>query len=358
MDEYSPEWVNLNDPLEREEVESFLAGFGLLLDYDVDYTVVIRDGAWNERSSSSSIIATCSKAKTVLKCFAVTEEHRGEGITSILITALIDKLFSQGQYHSFIFTKPANAPTFEALNFKLIHSNTDVSLLENGLYDINKALEDMRRKYNLGNVEKAALVMNCNPFTLGHQYLIEEAAKNNQEVLVFIVEEDQSLFPFKVRYELVRKGIANLRNVKVLPSGEYIISSATFPSYFLKEEGERLRAYVDLDAAIFGKYFGKHFNITRRYVGEEPFCKVTKAYNEALKTVLPNYGVELHELARKVFGDVAISASQVRELLKEGDGQLQRYQLNKLLPEVTLEFLETDLGREIVESLRSNHSPH
>jgi [citrate (pro-3S)-lyase] ligase len=353
----SPEWVNLNDPREREEVESFLSGFGLLLDYDVDYTVVIRDASGHETSFLPTIIATCSKAKNVLKCFAVAEEHRGEGITSILITTLLDKLFSQGLYHSFIFTKPASTSSFEALNFKCIHSNADVTLLENGLYDINKALEDMKGKYDLSDVEKAALVMNCNPFTLGHQYLIEEAAKNNQEVLVFIVEEDRSSFPFEVRYELVRKGTEHLRNVKVLPSGEYIISSATFPSYFLKEEGERLRAYVDLDASIFGKYFGKHFKITRRYVGEEPFCKVTKAYNEALKSVLPGYGIEVHELARKVWGKAAISASSVRELLKEGDDQSQRHQLSMILPKVTLEFLETNLGREIVESIRGRHSP-
>ncbi|MDP4160940.1 MAG: [citrate (pro-3S)-lyase] ligase [Bacillota bacterium] len=358
MNEYNPEWVNLNDRSEREEVETFLEGFGLILDHDVDYTVVIRDGLRNETLASSSIIATCSKAKNVLKCFAVTEGHRGEGITSVLISTLIDKLFSQGLYHSFIFTKPANAHVFEALNFKLIHSNDDVSLLENGLYDINKALENMKRNDNLGDAEKAALVMNCNPFTLGHQYLIEEAAKNNQEVVVFIVEEDQSLFPFKVRSELVRKGIAHLKNVKVLPSGEYIISSATFPSYFLREEGERLRAYADLDASIFGKYFCKHLNITRRYVGEEPFCKVTKAYNEALKNVLPGYGVEVHEVPRKVFENIAISASRVRVLLKEGDAQSQLHQLDGLLPQVTLEFLATNYGKEIVERIKGSHSPH
>lgn len=342
--------MNLDDRLEREEVETFLQGFGLILDQDVDYTVAIRE--------KSSIIATCSKARNVLKCFAVAEEHRGEGITSVLMTALLDKLFSQGLYHSFIFTRPANAHSFEALNFKLIYSNKDVALLENGLYDIDQALETMKKEFNLGDGQKAALVMNCNPFTLGHQYLIEIAAQDNQEVLVFVVEEDQSLFPFQVRYELVCRGTAHLNNVKVLPSGEYIISSATFPAYFLREEGEWLRAYVDLDASIFGKYFSKHFNITKRYVGEEPFCKVTGAYNEALKTVLPNYGVELHEVARKAVGTAVISASKVRGLLKEEDVHSQLPQLSQLLPEVTLEFLATNLGREIVERIKRSHSLH
>ena len=345
------ERVNLKNRVERAEVETFLRGFDLLLDQDVDYTIIIRDGALHR----ASIVATCSKAKSVLKCFAVVEELRGEGITAILISTLIDKLFSQGIYHSFIFTMPAKAHIFSALNFKLIQSTVDVALLENGIYDINKAIEEMKNRYSIGNAKKTALVMNCNPFTLGHYYIIEEASKNNQEVLVFIVEEDQSLFPFKTRYELVCKGVAHLKNVKVLPSGEYIISSATFPSYFIKEEGKRLRAYAELDASIFGKYFCGRFNITKRYVGEEPYCQVTAAYNEALEKILPTYGVEVTQIPRKSFSDVAISASRVRNLLIDGDVHSQ--ELNNLLPEVTLEFLNTSLGREILEKLKSSDSP-
>ena len=125
------ERVNLKNRLEREEVETFLQGFNLILDQDVDYTIIIRDGV----SPGALIVATCSKAKSVLKCFAVREELRGEGISAILISTLIDELFSQGIYHSFIFTKPAQAHIFAALNFKLIQSNADVALLENGIYD-------------------------------------------------------------------------------------------------------------------------------------------------------------------------------------------------------------------------------
>ena len=346
------ERVNLKNLVEREEVESFLRGFDLLLDQDVDYTIIIRD----REARGARIVATCSKAKSVLKCFAVIEEHRGEGITALLISTMIDKLFSQGIYHSFIFTKPVLVPIFSGLNFKLIHGTAEVALLENGIYDIHQAIEEMIVRYSLGDGEKVALVMNCNPFTLGHYYLIEEAAQNNQEVLVFIVEEDQSLFPFKVRYELVCQGVGHLENVRVLPSGEYIISSTTFPSYFIKEEGERLKAYAELDASIFGAHFCKRFKITKRYVGEEPFCRVTKAYNEALKNVLPGYGVELREIKRKAFGELAISASRVRELLKAGVDQSQQNLLNNLLPKVTLEFLATSLGKEIVEKLKSSYS--
>ncbi|HZK84400.1 MAG TPA: [citrate (pro-3S)-lyase] ligase [Desulfosporosinus sp.] len=347
------EKVNIKNRVERDEVETFLQGFNLGLDQDVDYTLIIRDGS----SPEASIIATCSKAKSVLKCFAVIEEHRGEGITAILISALIDQLFSEGIYHSFIFTKPAMAHIFSALNFKLVHSNSEVALLENGIYNIHQVIEEMNNRYSIGDAEKVAIVMNCNPFTLGHYYLIAEASKNNKEVLVFIVEEERSLFPFKTRFELVAKGVTHLKNVKVVPSGEYIISSATFPSYFLREKGERLRAYAELDAAIFGKYFCKSFNITKRYVGDEPYCEATAAYNEALKKVLPAYGAEVLQVSRKSFGKVAISASLVRRLIKEGDLHNSK-ELSNLLPEVTQKFLNTSLGREIVEKLKRSNSPH
>ncbi|MDQ7093888.1 [citrate (pro-3S)-lyase] ligase [Desulfosporosinus sp. PR] len=350
MYEHRLEWVNLNNLLERREVETFLQGFDLILDRDVDYTVAIRD-------ESSALIATCSKARNVLKCFAVAKEHRGEGITSVLISALIDKLFSQGIYHSFIFTKPANVHIFTNFNFKPVHTTSDVALLENGLYDITSALEAMKKSYNLGETAKTALVMNCNPFTLGHQYLIEEAARNSREVLVFVVEENQSLFPFAARYAMVVAGTEHLKNVKVLPSGEYIISSATFPSYFLKEEGERLKAYTELDAAIFGRYFCKLLNITKRYVGEEPYCQVTQAYNKALQGILPGYGVQLQEVKRKLWRGVPISATKVRELLKEGNGPAGLEVLKELLPEVTLRFLDSNLGKEIIEGLRRSPSP-
>ena len=344
------EQVDLKNPVERAEVETFLQGFNLGLDRDVDYTIIIRDRASND----PSIVATCSKAKSVLKCFAVKEALEGEGITSLLISTLIDQLFEEGIYHSFIFTKPAKARIFAALNFKLIHSNAAVALLENGIYDIHQAIEAMKNKYSIGDGAKAALVMNCNPFTLGHYYLIEEAAKNHQQVLVFIVEEDQSIFPFATRYELVCKAVAHLKNVQVLPSGVYIISSVTFPSYFIKKETERLRAYAELDASIFGKYFCSRFNITKRYIGKEPYCPVTAVYNEELKSVLPTYGVEVHELERKALGEAPISASRVRNLLKAGE--VSSEELKNLLPQVTLEFLDTNLGREIVEKLKINGS--
>lgn len=338
--------LNLHSKEERQELESFLSKFNLNLDKDVDYSLIIRDG--------DVIKATCSKAKNVLKCFAVDKELRGEGITSTLISNLIDKLFEEGIYHSFIFTKPENISIFSSLSFKLVYKANDVALLESGVYNINSYLDKLAKKYNIDNNEKAALVMNCNPFTLGHKYLIEKAAEENEEVLVFIVEENKSLFSFDVRYELVKEGTAHLKNVKVISGGEYIISSATFPSYFLREESVRLKAYTELDAGIFAKYFCPKLNIKKRYVGTEPYCNVTNIYNDSLKKVLNKYGLELCEVERKMYNEQAISASSVRQLIRENKIE----ELRNILPLTTLEFLQTDKGKEIIKKIKSSNTPH
>lgn len=340
--------VNLKDTNEKQEVYRFLEGLGLILDSDVDYTVVLRD-------FSGSIKGTCSKAKNIFKCFAISKELRGENVTSSLISHLVDKLFEEGLFRSFIFTKHENIRIFTSLNFKLLYQAEDVALLEHGIYDINKALNSMSDQYGINSsTAKGALVMNCNPFTRGHRYLIEEAAKNCEEILLFIVEEDKSLFPFKDRYDIVKKGVEDLKNVTVIPGGEYIISSATFPSYFIRKEDERMKAYQNIDCGIFGKYFCNKFNIIKRFAGKEPYCSVTNSYNETLKVVLPKYGVELIEIERKKYDEHYISASKVRELIKAGELE----KVKNIVPEVTWKFLNSESGKEVIERIKKNNSPH
>ncbi|MEW9095632.1 MAG: [citrate (pro-3S)-lyase] ligase [Clostridiaceae bacterium] len=339
--------INLKDSEERLEVHNFLEEFGLKLDDDVDYTVVVRQ--------EGKVKATCSKAKNIFKCFAVSDDLRGENVTSTLISNLIDKLFEEGIYHSFIFTKPDKVKIFTSLNFKVIYEAEDAVFLEYGLYDINKALDKMVKEHNIDlNTSKGALVMNCNPFTLGHRYLIEQASKACEEVLIFIVEEDKSLFPFKERYSLVKEGTKDLENVKVIPGGEYIISSATFPTYFIRQEDVRLKAYAEIDAGIFGKYFGSKLNIKKRLVGEEPYCNVTNAYNQTLKEVLPKWGMDLEIIKRKEFEGSFISASKVRNYIKEDKIE----EAKNMIPEVTWNFLNTEKGKEIVEKIKKSNSPH
>lgn len=340
--------INLKNEEEKNEVYKFLESFGLILDKDVDYTVVFKD-------ENDVIKATCSKAKNVFKCFAISEDARGENITSSLISDLIDKLFEEGIYHSFLFTKPNKVKIFTSLNFNLIYKEENAALLEYGIYNINKALDKMITKYEIDvTTEKGALVMNCNPLTNGHRYLVEEASKKCSEIIVFVVEEDKSLFPFKDRYLMVKEGLSDFKNVKVIPGSEYIISSATFPSYFIRKEDERLKSYENIDCNIFGEYFCKKLNIIKRFVGEEPYCNVTNTYNNTLKKVMPKYGVELIEIERKCYEGNYISASKVREFIKNN----QMDQAKNIVPEVTWKFLNSNIGKEIREKIQKSDSPH
>ena len=342
----STQKINLNSKYETERIEKFLKKFDLKYE-DVDYTLVIED--------QDNIIATCSKKNNIVKCFAIDENYQGQGISGILITDITNKLFEEGIYHNFIFTKPSNNYLFEGLGYKVIITTDKVSLLETGNRNIDGSLKNIKKKYNIMNEKQyAAIIMNCNPFTLGHRYIIETAAKENENVIIFVVEEDKSSFPFKIRYDLIKKGVSDLKNVTVIPGGEYIISSATFPNYFLRKDDDILREYTKVDGNIFGKYFCKEFNITRRYVGSEPYCNVTNTYNETLQEVLPKYGVEVRLVERVEMNNNAISASKVRQLLKEDKID----EIKELVPETTYEFFYTEDGKKIIEKIKTINGAH
>jgi [citrate (pro-3S)-lyase] ligase len=336
---YNVENVNLKSKYEVSKVEEFLSLFDLKYE-EVDYSVVIKD--------VENIIATCSKKENIIKCFAIDENYQGLGLSNNLISKVTEKLFLENKYHSFIFTKPENQHIFEALAYKTIFTTDKVSLLETGNKNINISLDKLKSDYEIDeDKEYAVIVMNCNPFTLGHRYLIEKASSENENVIIFVVEEDKSVFPFKVRYELIKVGTQDLSNIVVIPAGEYVISSATFPNYFLKKKDNTLKEYTKLDCNIFGKYFVPKFNIIKRYIGSELHCEVTNIYNETIKEVLPKYNVEVDIIDRKEILDDAISASRVRKLLKENNIK----EVEKLVPKTTLDFLISEEGEMVINKL-------
>ena len=343
---FRTEKINLKSSIEVRRVSEFLSQFDLQYD-DVDYTIIIKE--------NNNIIATCSKKNNIVKCFAIDENYQGQGLASILITDITNKLFDENIYHSFIFTKPKNKYIFEGLGYSSIVDTDKVTLMERGNSNIKKYLKKLKKDYDINdNNEYAALVMNCNPFTLGHKYLIEVAAKENKNVLVFVVEEDKSSFLFKDRFNLVKLGVEEFENVKVIPGGEYIISSATFPSYFLRKSDDVMKEYTKVDASIFGKYFSKEINIIRRYIGTEPYCCVTNTYNETLKNILPRYGVDVKVIERIGVNDNIISASKVRDFLKLG--KLDK--VKELVPLTTYEFLMSNSGKKVIDSIKSSDKKH
>jgi phosphopantetheine adenylyltransferase len=225
----------------------------------------------------------------------------------------------------------AKRKVYERESMAKIMRRTNKGLLE---YE-----EYLRKEYSIDpSAESAAIVMNCNPFTKGHRYLIEQAAKRERHVYIFVVQEDKSNFKFEDRFRLVRENIKDLQNVTVLPSGEFIISYLTFPDYFTKEGAvPNEKPSTEMDLLIFAACIAPSLNIKTRYVGEEPYDPVTKAYNEQMKETLPYYGVDVIEIPRIVSDTSlkAISASEVRRLLKAGD----TLALRELVPQATYDFL-------------------
>jgi len=181
-----------------------------------------------------------------------------------------------------------------------------------------------------------AIVMNCNPFTLGHRYLVEQALKQCDKLVVFVVEEDKSMFPFADRIKLVKENLSDLENVSVMPSGQFIISSRTFSEYFNKESLQERSIDTSLDVTLFANDIAPCMNITARFAGAEPFDSVTRQYNESMSRILPQYGIKFIEIPRLKSDGEEISASKARELLKTR----QFDKLKKLVPNKTLKYLK------------------
>ncbi len=200
---------------------------------------------------------------------------------------------------------------------------------------INEFLDNCKNKIPENSRNVGAIVMNANPFTKGHRFLVDTAIKHVELLIVFVVEEDASYIPFKDRIRLVEEGVKDLHNVVVIPSGRYIISRSTFKNYFEKEILQSNMIDASMDIRIFGEYIARELHITKRFVGEEPIDWVTRQYNEQMKKKLPNYGVELVEIPRITFDDSVISASCVRELLKKGLWE----QIKFYVPITTYEYL-------------------
>lgn len=191
-----------------------------------------------------------------------------------------------------------------------------------------------------------AIVMNCNPFTLGHLFLIEEASRHVETLFIFVVEENLSFFNFEKRILMVKNGTAHLPNTIVIPSGNFIISSNTLSEYFTKESYSNSPLNAEYDLELFGKYIAPQLNINIRFIGEEPFCPVTHEYNLQMKTILRKYGIAVVEVPRLTLENESITATKVRQSIKTGDIR----KITQMVPASTLEIIKT-------ENLKNSSTP-
>ena len=267
----------------RRRVEAFLAANGLRLAPLDRYVVVTRDEDGDE------ILAGGGLDGNVIKCVAVSESARSEGLMNILVSRLIAIAREEGRESVKAFTKPENEGIFKSLGFALIASSPNAILMENGrggLPEYRKYLESLARPGRNG-----AIVMNANPFTKGHRYLVEQAASLVDNLYVIVVREDRSRFPYAERKAMIDAGCAGLDNVIVCEGSDYAISAATFPTYFLKKLDDATDTQIALDLDLFVNHIAKPLGVTVRFAGGEPEDALTRRYNELMAEILPGTSV-------------------------------------------------------------------
>lgn len=327
------------------EVEALLIKEGISLDRHLEYTVGLYD-------EDDRLCATGSFFDSTLRCLAVDSAFQGEGLMATVVSHLVSELFHRGRTHLFVYTKREAAASLQPLGFYPIAHTEQVVFLENRRDGFAAYLRGLTRPDKApGRV--AAVVMNANPFSLGHLHLVERARADSDTLHLFIVSEDVSAFPAAVRARLVREGTRHLDRIYYHQTGPYLVSSATFPSYFIKESDNLTLAHAQLDAHVFGRIAGE-LKITTRLVGEEPLSPATALYNRAMADTLPAFQVALRVLPRvSDNGKDPISASRVRALLAMGPLEAVR----SLVPESTYAFLSSAEGQDVIRRLREGSAP-
>ena len=311
----------LSVPAIRRQVEDFLGSNGLRLG-EVDLYLAVLSG-------EGALLAGGGLQRDILKCLAVSAEARSLGLSVPLISRLISVASERGFTNLKVFTKPENRALFESLGFKLLAEAPKAILMENGrgLEDYCNGLRDHRTP--------GVIVMNANPFTLGHQYLVEQASP----VVVIPVKEDVSRFPYAERLAMIRAGVGEWADV--VEGSDYQISAATFPTYFLKDLSDAAETQMRLDIDLFGRHIAPALGARVRFVGSEPADPLTARYNALMKELLPAYGVDVVEIPRLTDAEGPVTATRVRALLDAGRFKAA----SALTPASTWPYLLADLAR-------------
>lgn len=385
--------LNPTTPRQRQRIEAFLKRNGLRFD-DMHYYAAVTD-------DDGEMIAGGGLKGNVIKCVAVDDAHKGEAIANTLISHLIAHANEEGHSNVMLFTKPKNRQLFESLSFRLLAEAPEAVLMETGIGGINNTVEALKKireesekykEYNkeckennkeckenseeckeeektnlntstpqhhntttpqhlnpstpqpltLSTPHRGVVVMNCNPFTLGHRYLIEQAAKQVERLFVMVVREDCSLFAYAERKAMVEQGVAHLKNVTVIDGSEYAISQATFPTYFLKRLDDAADTQMLLDLDLFRRHIAPALGATVRFVGTEPTDRLTRRYNQLMHEVL----ADVREIVRLEKEGNAVSASRVRKAMEQGDMSTIR----QLVPPTTLPYIIAHLATQALQA--------
>lgn len=351
------EIIQLNPaiPRQRRRIEQFLDDNGLRLD-DVDYYAALVDETTDE------IVAGGGLKGGVIKCVAVADGHKGEAVANQIVSHLIAHANADGHQCVKLFTKPQNQRMFESMSFRLLAEAPKAILMETGIGGIKRYSEELESEKEKVKSEKSngklhhnntspqhpimplsgIIIMNCNPFTLGHRYLIEQTAQQVDTLYILVVREDCSMFGYDERKAMIVRGVAHINNVVVCDGSEYSISATTFPTYFLKSLSDASDTQMTLDIDLYRRHIAPALGATVRFVGTEPDDPLTRRYNELMKSMLP----DVREVARLEKSGVVVSASRVRKAIVEN----HLAQAARLVPPTTVPYIVAHMATRALKA--------
>ncbi|MDK9780717.1 [citrate (pro-3S)-lyase] ligase [Vibrio sp. B172a] len=333
FDTYAFSRVNRNQYEKFGAITEFLTCYDLDVDADVERFVVAK--------SQGQIIACGGLAGSTLKSIAIDPALQGTGFSLRLMTELTTMAYEMGRFDLFLFTKPQNMQRFrESGFFPISFADDKLILMENSQTNLRNFVRSLRKKKKDGD-KIGSIVMNANPFTLGHQYLIETAASQCDWLHLFVVSEEGKGFSYHDRLNMIESGTKHIPNLTIHHGSKYIISKATFPTYFIKEKRLIDYCHTAIDLNLYRQHIAPALGITHRFVGTEPDCVVTHYYNQQMKhrlttKELNGAPISVIEIERKCASGTTISASTVRKLLQKG----QLDQLVHFLPSTSIDYLQ------------------
>ncbi len=307
----------------KKKAANFLEANGLTMPSTLEFMAALVD-------DEERILATAALENNIIKCVAVSPTLQGEDAAARVVSHIVNKALDQGADNLFVFTKPQYEDIFASLGFKTTAHADDAVLLQSNPRSLTKFTDSLRKKRRSGI--NGAIVMHANPPTRGHKYLIDCARKECEHLYVILLEDNPSTFiSIDERAKTLSDIILHTSDVTILSGGDYTISSATFPDYFIKTVGERTRAYAQIDAEIFARHIAPALGVTKRFLGTEPTDSLTSIYNDILSSVLPAHGIEVGIYERMRTDDThPVSASSLRKHLDNGN---VRAALNLTVPE-------------------------
>ncbi|MCC8113467.1 MAG: triphosphoribosyl-dephospho-CoA synthase [Bacteroidales bacterium] len=306
--------ISLSSPRQRRILEGLLSKCGL----NADTLPPIYIGAFD---ADGRLVGGAGLDGNVIKCVAVDPDCRDLAITNSVVSRLLSIALSEGHSNVMVYTKPEHEVRFRSLSFSLVGRCPQAVLMESRRDAIGAYAQYLSQRRKPGCA--AVAVMNCNPMTLGHRYLIEQGAKRFDHLFIIPVKEDRSEYTYAERRQMLEAETREMPNVEVLDGSDCVISAATFPSYFLKDQSAASVAHIALDCDIFARHIIPALGVVARIVGTEPSDGLTAAYNARMREHLP---IEVVEIPRLEKDDAAVSASRVRrDIAEERLGQALRH---------------------------------